>query len=135
VEISRSADDIGQVKDFQTLFKGAEKGMFYCQGKLPSGKMCLKNLTCLAAIVQNDGEDRYAKCPRCGKVLYFNAGWLAAKVMQAKEREKAGLAPAVGTFTGVQEEPTISEVPLPDGRKLIIARPRAAVVRAGAPRV
>ena len=142
--IARGPEDIGKVGEFQTIVPGAEKGKFYCEGggrpgdvncppgldyrgTVPPGK-CGKNLSSASTRVMNNGEDYVATCPRCGRLLFFNAGWLAAKVLIAQQLKKNGHAPAVGrTFDDVKETGSIREEPLPDGRKRIIITPAPAI--------
>lgn len=115
--ISRDANDVTKVGQFQTLVRGAEKGKFYCKG-------CHKNLSCLVMSVPNDGKTYVVPCPRCKKPLAFNAAWLAAKVIAAKEKEKVGEAPAVGNFPDVQGRVEVRD--LGNGRKLYVACPSPA---------
>ena len=129
--IARGSEDIGKVGEFQTIVPGAEKGKFYCEGggdgTLPQGK-CGKDLSSAATRVMNNGEDYVLKCGRCGRTLYFNAGWLAAKVLLAQQLKAKGQTPAVGrTFDDVKETSTVREEPLPDGRKRIIITPAPAI--------
>lgn len=146
----RTTDDIKTIRDLLTLFKGGEKAKFYCEGgregdpgvapgmggTLAIGS-CGKNLTDFALkLVVHDGkaEDYFLRCPRCGRTIYFSAPWIYAAMLQAQAQKENGQAPAVGTFPDVKGAGTITERPLPDGRKLIIATPRAAVAGARVPR-
>lgn len=126
MEISRDPSSIQNVGGFMTLVKDAEKkGKFFCKG-------CGKILNSLVMSVPNDGKDHTRPCPHCGALLYFNSGWLAAKILEARELAKAGINPKVepckqpGGMGGTREEP------LPDGRKRIIVTPIPAVSSAGA---
>jgi len=144
VEISRNPEDIQSIGDFATIVPGAEKGHFFCEGGgrpgdpgVPPGQdyggtvepgKCGKNLSSAATKVINNGQDYVVRCGRCGRTLFFNAGWLAAKIIKAQQQEAAlGIAPAVGSFPDVL--PPHREEPLPDGRKRIIVTPGAAIQR------
>lgn len=122
--IGRTEEDIRNVGDFATLIKDAEaKGRFFCL-------KCKAKLTNVASTVPNDGQDHVLPCPHCREPLLFNAAWLVAKVLEARRRELAGLGPAVDPSS---EDGSIREVQQPNGRKLIIATPGPARVRAVVP--
>jgi len=130
MEIRRTGEDIRTVGDFLTLVKDGEKlGTFYCEGggdgKSPPGG-CGKNLNSLISSLPNDGQDHFQRCTRCGRLLHFSAGWLAAKILKADQNRLAGGVPAVGSFPdvkGIEERPHTP-------RKQIIVRPFGAIAGA-----
>jgi hypothetical protein len=136
----RTKDDIKTLRDLLSLIKGGEKAKVYCDGGregdpgVPPGAggtkapgKCGKNITDFAGkapIHDGEHENLFVKCPRCGRWRMFSGPWLWTQVRQAMAKKAAGLAPVSGTFPDVEP---LQERPLPDGRKLIIAVPRAAV--------
>jgi hypothetical protein len=127
MDITRDGTDIHKVADFMTLAKHAERrGRFFCWS-------CGKLLTDLVKSLPNDGSDHIQPCPGCGTKLYFNAAWLAAKVIEAQQRKDLGLGPRIeppkrGQDPHAPPSPpgSIRVEPLPDGRKNIIVTPQPA---------
>lgn len=121
----RDADSIQTVGDFATLAKGLEKGVFVCIS-------CGTLLTDILKSLPNNGRDYVRQCPGCKAQLFFNAGWLTAKMIEAQQRKKQGLGPAIEPGSKAKPKPkaaspgTVREEPLPDGRKRIIVTPLPA---------
>ena len=122
-EAGRSSEDIHDVGDFLTLIRYAEaRGWFYCL-------KCKAKLTDIVKTVPNDGENHILPCPSCRVPLMFNAGWLTAKVLIEQQKERDGLSPQL--FEGGQGH--LEEVTQENGRKLIVAYPGPAEMRAIVP--
>lgn len=118
--IRRSADSIQTVGDFATLAKGLEKGVFVCVS-------CGTLLTDILKSLPNDGRDYVRPCPGCKSQLLFNAGWLAAKMIESQQRKAQGLPPVVEPGSKARRKgQAYREEPLPDGRKSIIVTPLPA---------
>lgn len=135
----RTNADFTTLRDILTLIPGAETAKFYCEGGMdgdkgvapgmggikPLGK-CGKNLTTYNVGKLPNSKDYLVRCPRCGRGIVFSAAWLIAQAMLALAKKNAGGVPVSGyQFTDLQPLP-LEEKPLPDGRKIIIAVPRAA---------
>lgn len=140
----RTSDDIRTVGDLLTLFKGAEKITLLCEGgregddgvqpgcggTKPKGQ-CRANLMNRGVKkIENNGQGHLVRCKYCGRITYLDAGRIAAAVLQLQAMRSSGMTPAIGTFPDYGVDGVI-ERPLPDGRKLIIARPRSAGARSG----
>lgn len=80
----RHAQDIGEVRDFLTLLKGAEKkGRFFCED-------CKANLTEIIKRVPNDGRQYSFRCPGCGRAKKADAGMLAVAAMAQSRKVNRG---------------------------------------------
>jgi hypothetical protein len=119
--IRRQAEQINTVADFATLVKDGEKGVFPCGN-------CGAVLNDVIKSLPNDGNSYVRPCPGCQQPLYFNAAWLAAKVLAAQQLKLAGRPPVVmpprrekGRYP--KERGEYREEALPDGRKRIIVTP------------